>query len=115
MITLSSGLLVGCGSSSASTPSTTSPAARSTCQLVNADLSDGPDPGADPVGYALAQIAPLRQAASATSDLTLRAAIDRLDRAYQTQYQDNAQEAGVNATVKSALAHVQALCPAGAS
>src|ERR1700733_15082867 len=47
-----------------------------TCQQVTAALSDGPDPGADPVGYAEAQILPLRQIR--TSDPTLKAAISRL-------------------------------------
>ncbi len=39
------------------------PARRSkqTCKQVEAVLSDGPDPEADPVGYAQAQILPLRE------------------------------------------------------
>jgi hypothetical protein len=47
----------GCGSSNSG--GATVPAAF--CQRTLAVLSDGPDPGADPVGYALSQIQPLSQ------------------------------------------------------
>ncbi len=44
-------------------------------------LSNGPDPTADPVGYAEAQVLPLRQIH--TSQKTLQRAIDKLAAAYQ--------------------------------
>src|ERR1700728_2213452 len=49
-------LLSACGSSG-SPPDAA--AAKSACQQVSAVLSDGPDPSADPVGYAEAQVVPL--------------------------------------------------------
>jgi hypothetical protein len=45
-----------CGASASATVSIDRP-----CNQVAAVLSDGPDPGADPVGYAAAQVLPLRQ------------------------------------------------------
>jgi hypothetical protein len=47
----------GCGS----TASHPSASINSPCNQVAAVLSDGPDPGADPVGYAAAQVLPLRE------------------------------------------------------
>jgi hypothetical protein len=51
------------------------------CHQIEAVLSDGPDPNADPVGYAQAQVLPLR--ALHTSDGALQKAIDELAAAYQ--------------------------------
>jgi hypothetical protein len=80
----------------------------STCEHVDAVLSDGPDPAADPVGYAEAQISPLRQIT--TSDASLRRAIARLASAYQTFYENNG--AGkARAEVESATKEVGATCP----
>ena len=79
------------GSGAASTP-----AAKSACQQVGAALADGPDSGADPVGYALAQILPLR-AIRISSDPTLHAAIDGLASAYQTYYSHNGSGGAVDA------------------
>src|ERR1700728_189965 len=46
------------------------------CQQLNGVFSDGPDPDADPVGYALSQIMPLQQIHSA--DRTAMATVARL-------------------------------------
>jgi hypothetical protein len=51
---------------------------------VSAVLSDGPDPTADPVGYAEAQIVPLR--AVRTDDVSLRQVLGQLADAYQQEY-----------------------------
>src|SRR5271170_3553540 len=51
------------------------------CSQVSAVLSDGPDPAADPVGYAEAQVLPLGQIR--TPDPQLRAAITGLAGAYR--------------------------------
>ena len=48
--------VTGCGSTNHQTASI-----NSSCSQVAAVLSDGPDPGADPVGYAEAQVLPLRE------------------------------------------------------
>ena len=61
-------------------------------------LTDGPDPDADPVGYALAQVGPLRQI-KPTSDQPLQTAIDQLASAYQRFY----AAGGVGASVKRAV------------
>jgi hypothetical protein len=110
-VVLSVSLASACGTStSTSDPSTQ--AGGSNCRQVNAALSDGPDPQADPVGYALAQVAPLRRLAPTTSDPTLRQAMDRLVTDFEAQYRDNGTETGVNKAVNRALAQVQSLCPA---
>src|SRR5580658_937229 len=49
--------LTGCGS----TASHPTASINSPCNQVAAVLSDGPDPGADPTGYAAAQVLPLRE------------------------------------------------------
>ena len=54
-------LLAACSSGSAGGGSSQAQAPATVCQKVMAVLADGPDPDADPVGYALSQIAPLGQ------------------------------------------------------
>src|ERR1700689_3192152 len=77
-------ILSACGSA----PSATSKAnIKNTCARVSAVLSDGPDPVADPVGYAEAQIRPLTQIK--TSDADLQTAIKYLDATYRLFYQTN--------------------------
>src|SRR5579875_981602 len=75
-------LLSACGSST-----TSSAAVKSGCEQVNAVLSDGPDPGSDPVGYAEAQVQPLRQ--MHTQDKDLQNAVDKLSSAYEEFYSTN--------------------------
>jgi hypothetical protein len=103
-----------CGSTSAakppSTPNTASIAA--TCQQVGATLADGPDPDADPVGYALAQIKPLR--AIQTSEASLRSAIADLASAYQSFYDDNGTKVAI-ALVTSAGNRLDKFCPGATS
>jgi hypothetical protein len=58
--------VAACGSSSAQPAAARSSAllgsaVQQNCTSVSDVLSDGPDPGADPVGYAQAQVLPLRQ------------------------------------------------------
>ncbi len=103
------GLLAACGGSGGSGVAST-PAAKSACQQVGAAAADGPDSGADPVGYAFAQILPLR-AIKIPSDPTLQAAIDSLASAYQTFYRDNGSGHGVKSAVDQAAKNVNALCP----
>jgi hypothetical protein len=104
-----SGLLSACGSPGA--PGATA-AVTSVCQQVSAVLSDGPDPGADPVGYAEAQVLPLRQIR--TSDTALKAAIDDLASAYQAFFRSNGAKAAKGA-VSKASNRVDAICPAATS
>jgi hypothetical protein len=88
---------------------------QATCQRVSAVLSDGPDSGADPVGYALAQVLPLRQITK-TSDAQLQQAIDNLASAYQTFAQDNGAGRAVTHALDHAADRINTLCPgAGAT
>ena len=88
-------------------------ALRSTCKQVGAVLSDGPDPDADPVGYAEAQILPLGQIR--TADAPLRAAIGRLARAYQEFFASNGTSGAAKLAVATASQQVNAFCPGAAS
>jgi hypothetical protein len=102
---LASGV-AGCGASSApSRPAAT----RQACQQVAAVLSDGPDPGADPVGYAEAQIRQLRLLH--TSQQPVGRTIGQLASAYQAYSSSD----GTNAAAKHAAAHairaMNAICP----
>lgn len=88
-------------------------ALRSTCKQVGAVLSDGPDPDADPVGYAEAQILPLRQLH--TSDSVLRSAISQLASAYDEFFAHNGKSAEATSAVATATARMNKLCPGAAA
>jgi hypothetical protein len=106
--------VAACGSSSAPPSSRPSSAAlvgppkQQYCVTVGDVLSDGPDPGADPVGYAQAQILPLRQLKIA--DAPLRRAVDALASAYQAFSSGNGDSASTK-QVSAAEKAVNALCP----
>jgi hypothetical protein len=116
--------LAACASGAASSraPSSSRPTAgrqvsaaalRSACSQVSAVLSDGPDPDADPVGYAEAQILPLGQIR--TADTPLRAAIGRLAGAYKAFFASNGSSAAAKQAVAAASKQVNAFCPGAAS
>jgi hypothetical protein len=98
-------LLAACGSSKASSSAQTGGQA---CKRIEAVLSDGPDPEADPVGHAQAQILPLREIH--TTDGKLASAIGSLDSAYQHFTASNGSNAA-QAAVNSATKTVEDLCP----
>lgn len=75
-------------------------------------LSDGPEPAADPVGYAQAQVLPLRQIR--TSDGKLQEAIYDLAGAYQAFSAEGRVEQPRERAVSAAVEKVNAICP-GAS
>ena len=102
-------LLGACGSSGSGQATG---ATKSACEQVSAVLSDGPDPGADPVGYAEAQILPLRQIK--TADKNLERAIDDLASAYQQFFRTKGGTVAKQA-VSRASAEVNAICPGAAS
>jgi hypothetical protein len=79
------------------------------CSTLGAALSDGPDPAADPVGYAEAQIKPLR--AIETSDQALRAAIRDLAAAYAQVFASNGASTAAGQAVTAAARKVNAICP----
>ncbi len=102
-------LLGACGSSSTA-PSTSE--LEQTCRHVQAVLGNGPEPQADPVGYAQAQVLPLRQVQ--TSDKGLREAIDQLASAYESFVASNGSRSSKSA-VDVAVDKVNAICPGVAS
>jgi hypothetical protein len=89
-------------------------AARQTCQQVDSVLSDGPDPGADALGYAEAQILPLEQIHAA--DPTLSTAISTLAGAYRSYYAAHGTGNTTKSALNTAIDRINALCPgAGAT
>jgi hypothetical protein len=107
LLVLCAGLVLSaCGSS----PSATNHAkvVKAACLKVAADLSDGPDPTADPVGYAEAQILPLSQIK--VHDAVLQNAIHYLDVEYKLFYQTNGAPASKRA-VTAALKIINVYCP----
>ena len=106
-------LACGCGASArASAPSAAS-ATQNTCQQVSAVLSDGPDPDADPVGYAESQILPLRQISSPAP--VLRSAIGQLADAYQQFYASDGKSSSAKEAVAVASQKLNSICPGAAS
>jgi hypothetical protein len=108
-----SALLGACASPVPASRPASAAAVRATCTQVSAVLSDGPDPDADPVGYAEAQILPLGQIR--TSDAQLRAAIGKLASAYQAFFDSNGSSSAAKLAVAAASKRVNSLCPGAAS
>jgi len=111
-------LLGACGSSAgsgspAAAASPSAAAAEPACQQVSGALSDGPDPDADPVGYAEAQILPLRQIHS--QDKALEVAIGGLADAYQSFFTSNGKSSAAKEAVAVASKKINSFCPGAAS
>jgi cytochrome c556 len=83
------------------------------CRQIGAVLADGPDPDADPAGYAEAQILPLRQVPIA--DSSLKTAVGQLDRAYQRLFSSAGKSRAAAQAVAAASKQVNAICPGAAS
>jgi hypothetical protein len=105
-------MLTACGSSPGH-PGAQRATTSAACTTLGAALSDGPDPAADPVGYAEAQIKPLR--AIQTSDQALRAAIRELAAAYARVFASNGASSAAGKAVTAAVRRVNAICPGAAS
>jgi hypothetical protein len=99
--------LAGCGSSG-SVGARAAASIAAPCTQVASVLSDGPDPGADPVGDAQAQV--LQLCRLGISEQPLHRAIDALASAYQNFSQTDGS-AGAKAGVSRAVHEVSALCP----
>jgi hypothetical protein len=113
-------LLVGACSSSASSSATAAPSASSsataiaaTCEQVSAVLGDGPDPDADPVGFAEAHILLLRQIN--TPDQSLRGALSQLADANQSFVASSGKSANAKEAVAVADKKINSICPGAAS
>jgi hypothetical protein len=104
-------LLTGCSSSSGGTSVTALPTP-TICTQIGGVLGNGPDPDADPVGYAEAQIRPLAEIHS--SQPGLQDALDALDIAFRHEFDEKAS-APSKAEVRAAQHRVDSLCPGAAS
>jgi hypothetical protein len=116
--TLATVSLTACSSSASPAASATHPAqtaasaTAATCELVGAALSDGPDPDADPVGYAEAQGGLLGKIH--TQDAALQGAISKLAGAYQQFFTSNGSSTTKEA-VAVASSKINSFCPGAAS
>jgi hypothetical protein len=106
-------LLGACTSQAPASRPVSTAAVHATCTKVSAVLSDGPDPDADPVGYAEAQILPLGQIHAA--DAQLRAAIGKLAGAYRAFFASNGSSSAAKLAVAAASKRINSLCPGAAS
>jgi hypothetical protein len=107
--------VAACGSASSQSSSAASlgTAVQQDCTTVADVLSDGPDPGADPVGYAQAQVLPLRQLT--ISDATLRSAVVSLATAYEKYgTSSGSTRAAAALVVAKAENEVNKICPQAA-
>ncbi len=109
-------LVCACSSSAPSTAKAAAgnaAATENTCQQVSAVLGDGPDPGADPVGYAEAQVIPLRRIN--VPDQALRTVISQLARAYQQFFASNGKSSKAKEAIAVAGKKLNSFCPGAAS
>jgi hypothetical protein len=107
------GLCLLAGACSSSGPGNSSAAVRATCTQVGAVLSDGPDPTADPVGYAEAQVLPLQQIR--TPDAQLRTAIGKLAGAYRAFFDSDGSSGAAKLAVAAASKQIDSFCPGAAA
>jgi hypothetical protein len=102
------------GPAASTAATTTQTAAQQACQRVSDVLADGPDPDADPVGHAEAQILPLRQIQ--TPDAAIGTAIASLADAYSGYLAAAGTGKAATAALTTAINKVNSLCPgAGAA
>jgi len=83
------------------------------CEQLTGVLADGPDPDADPVGYALSQIMPLQ--GLHTSDSSAMATVSSLADADQALVNANGADKSATATIKHDDAALDRVCPGAAS
>lgn len=115
-VLLAGSALAACSSSSASAPASSLQGSvrQQACTAVSGVLADGPDPDADAVGYAQAQVLPLRQLK--LSDSSVQQAVDQLANAYQAVSTAGGSAAAADAAaVTKAQNAVNAVCPGAAS
>ena len=102
-------LLAACSSGSSGGGSSQAQAPTAFCQKVLAVLSDGPDPDADPVGYALSQIAPLGQIH--TSDHALAQQLSDLIAADHALVNTNGSDHAATKSIAKDDAGLNKVCP----
>jgi hypothetical protein len=119
MLILTAALVCACSSSgpsstaAASSASPSAAAIAATCEQVSGVLGDGPDPDADPVGFAQAHILLLRQIN--TTDQALRGALSQLADANQKFVASNGKSANAKEAVAVASKKLNSICPGAAS
>jgi hypothetical protein len=86
----------------------TSSSLTTSCRSVTNVLSEGPTPSVDFVGYAEAQILPLRKLK--ITDTSLKKAVSGLDKAYEKVYATNGSKASTKASA-AAFKSVKRICP----
>jgi hypothetical protein len=106
-------LACACGSSSSSSAGASASVTQASCAEVSAVLSDGPDPDADPVGYAEAQVLPLRHISVASP--VLHGAIIQLALAYEEFFAGNGKSSNAKEAVAVASKKLDSICPGAAS
>jgi hypothetical protein len=79
------------------------------CNQVLAVLSDGPDPGADPVGYAMSQILPLGKIH--TADHPVAATLHTLIAADRALVSSNGSDRSAKSTIKKDYTSLNSACP----
>ena len=99
--------LASCSSSDSSAT-----AVAASCQKVVGVLSNGPDPDADPVGYAEAQYHPL--AALHLRDTTVNTDAHRLGRAFHAVFTSNGSAVSATALAKAEKV-IDRVCPGATS
>jgi hypothetical protein len=106
-------LWAACGSTGSGGGAANGHPSSAVCQKILAVLSDGPDPDADPVGYALSQILPLGQVR--TADLTVSATLHSLIEADRALVKSNGSDKTATADIKKADTSLNTACPGVAS
>jgi hypothetical protein len=83
------------------------------CQKITDDLANGPDSGADPVGYALSQIRPLAQIHS--TDQSVAAALTKLIAADHALVNSDGHDHAASTSIAKADAALNLACPGASS
>jgi len=102
-------LIAACGSSASSGSSSQAKAPAAFCQKVLAVLSDGPDPGTDPVGYALSQIGPMEEVH--TTDHALATTLSALIAADHALVDSNGSDHAATKAIAKSYDALNAACP----
>jgi hypothetical protein len=106
-------LLAACSSNPSGGSASQAQAPAAVCQKLLGVLSDGPDPDADPVGYALSQIAPLGQIHTADHELAQR--LSDLISADQALVNSNGGDKAATKSIAKDDAALDKICPGAAS
>jgi hypothetical protein len=102
-------LWAACGSTGSGGGAASAHPSAAVCQKLLAVFSDGPDPDADPVGYALSQILPLGEVH--TADPAVSATLHSLMVADRALVKSNGADKTATADIKKADKSLNTACP----